>query len=118
MINKHAKSQGGIICVSRNLSPYYRWRTTKHARGLYHQAVLERTDIDDHDSSAHKDLRCSEVTQSEVMQAVYFLEVKNKNELYCLFSRTLAPKAVENDLSGVDKTGQSDLSESDCWKEE
>jgi hypothetical protein len=56
MINKYAKSQGVIICVSRNLSSHYRWRATKHARGLYHQAALERTDMDDHDSSAHKDL--------------------------------------------------------------
>jgi hypothetical protein len=62
MINKHARSQGWIICVSRNMSS---WRTTKHARRLYHQAVLEQTDMDDHNSSAHKDLRCSQVTHSE-----------------------------------------------------
>jgi hypothetical protein len=110
MINKHAKSQGGIICVSRNLSSYYMWRTTKHARGLYHHAALERTDMGDHDSQDLKDLRCSQVTHRDVMQAVQnfvnFFEVENKNEFYCLFSGTLAPKEVENDLTGADKTGK------------
>jgi hypothetical protein len=53
---QHAKSQGGIICVDRNMSSWY---ATKHARGLHHQAALGRTDMDDHDSSAHKDLRSS-----------------------------------------------------------
>jgi hypothetical protein len=64
-INKHAKSQGEIIDFSSNLSAYYRWCTTRHATGLYDPAVLQRADMDDHDSSAHKDLRCTQITQSE-----------------------------------------------------
>jgi hypothetical protein len=100
-INKHAKSQGEIIDSSRNLSAYYRWCTTRHARGLYHQAALERADMDDHDSSAHKDPRCSQITQSEedtikVIQAVQNFvnrfKFENKNELYCLSSETSAPQ--------------------------
>jgi hypothetical protein len=44
-----------------------------------------------------------------VQNFVNFFEVENKNELYCLFSGTLAPKEVENDLHvpGANKTGQS-----------
>ena len=42
-----------------------------------------------------------------VQNFVNFFEVENNNELYCLFSGTLAPNEVENDLLGADKTGQS-----------
>jgi ferredoxin-NADP reductase len=72
--------------------------------------------MDDHDPSAHKDLRCSQITQSEedtvkVMQTVRnfvdFFEVENKNVLYCLFSGTMAPNEVENYLRSVDTTGQA-----------
>jgi hypothetical protein len=32
MINRHAKSDGGIIGFSRNQSAYHRWSMTRHAR--------------------------------------------------------------------------------------
>ena len=39
-INRHAKSQGGIIGFSRNYSAYYRWSTTRHFRTHYTEAAL------------------------------------------------------------------------------
>jgi hypothetical protein len=47
----------------------------------------------------------------KVIQAVQnfinFFAVKNKNERCYVFSGTLAPNKVENNLLGADKTGQS-----------
>ena len=46
MINKHAKSDGGIVGFSRNPSAYYRWSVTHHVRSDYHQTTLELLDMD------------------------------------------------------------------------
>jgi hypothetical protein len=43
-----------------------------------------------------------------VQNVVNFFEVENKNELFCLFSGTMTPKEVENDLLSADKTGQTE----------
>ena len=45
-INKHAKSNGGIIGFSRSLPAYYRWTVTRHNRAQYVSALLQITDIE------------------------------------------------------------------------
>lgn len=64
-INKHAKSDGGIVGFSRNQSAYYRWSVTRHVRADYHQATLELLGMDSQESSSHKSLRPSNISQSE-----------------------------------------------------
>eukprot|EP00745_Piridium_sociabile_P026705 TRINITY_DN42673_c0_g1_i18.p1 TRINITY_DN42673_c0_g1~~TRINITY_DN42673_c0_g1_i18.p1 ORF type:complete len:760 (+),score=189.88 TRINITY_DN42673_c0_g1_i18:236-2515(+) len=114
-INRHAKSQGGIKGFSTSQKTYHRWVTTRHDRALYHQATLESVDMDSQENTAHKDLRPSQVTQSDadtvkVMQAVNNFvnpfQIENKNELYCLSSGAPAPKDVENDLLSADRVGE------------
>ena len=64
-INRYAKSHGGIIGFSRNQSAYYRWCTTRHARGTYHQATLLLADMDSQEIDSHKDLRSSQTAKSQ-----------------------------------------------------
>ena len=60
-INRHAKSQGGIIGFSRNYAAYYRWCMTRHLRAQYVEATLQRTEMSNDEVSIHKDLRTSQI---------------------------------------------------------
>ena len=40
-INKHAKSEGGIVGFSRNLQAYDRWVLTRHGRAMYAAAAFD-----------------------------------------------------------------------------
>ena len=64
-INRHAKSQGGIIGFSRNYAAYYRWCMTRHLRAQYVEATLKRTEMSNDEVSVHKDLRTSQIESSE-----------------------------------------------------
>ena len=55
-VNKHAKSNGGIIGFSRSLPAYYRWTVTRHNRAQYVSAVLHMTDIETKSDENHKEL--------------------------------------------------------------
>ena len=113
-INRHAKSHGGIICFSRNYAAYYRWCMTRHSRAQYLQVTMEMVDMDNTDSSSHKDIRKSEIQHSEadvrkVVDAISNFvnpsEVKNKDLLYCISSGSPAPADVEEDLFSADMSG-------------
>ena len=114
-INRHAKSHGGIIGFSRDHSAYYRWCTTRHARGTYHQATLFLADMDSQENDSHKDLRQSQIAKTEddvirVMGALHNFsnpfECDNKDSLYCLSSGVPTPKDVESDILNADKIGE------------
>lgn len=114
-INRHAKSQGGIIGFSRNPSAYYRWCTTRHSRASYLQATLELAEMDTAESSTHKDLRPCEISQSEeatgkVVKAITnFINpfnVDDNENLYCLSFGAPATKEIEEDLLSVRKRGR------------
>ena len=113
-INRHAKSHGGIIGFSRNYAAYYRWCMTRHSRAQYLQATMEMVDMDNTDSSSHKDIRKSEIQHSEadvrmVVDAISnFLnpfEVENKDVLYCISPGAPALADVEEDLLSADMSG-------------
>ena len=44
-INRHAKSQGGIIGFRRNYAAYYRWCVTRHYQTKLMDATLFLVDI-------------------------------------------------------------------------
>ena len=64
-INRHAKSQGGIIGFSRNYAVYYRWCVTRHLRAQYVEASLQHTKMSFDETSIHKDLRVSQIQSTE-----------------------------------------------------
>ena len=107
-INRHAKFHGGITGFSSNYAAYiYRWCMTQHSRTQYLQATREMVDMDNTDSSFHKDIRKSEIQHSEtdvrkVVDAISNFvnpsEAKNKDFLYCISSGAPAPADVEEDL--------------------
>ena len=64
-IDYHAKSNGGIFGFSRNHTAYYKWCLTRHATGSYHQATLALSDLNGQECCLLKDLRSSQILQSE-----------------------------------------------------
>ena len=106
-INRHAKSHGGIIGFSRNSAAYYRWCVTRHSRAQYVEATLDMADMTASEASAHKELRVSQMQNSEnnvkkITEAVLGFtnpfQVENKEELYCLSSGIPATQEVSNSL--------------------
>ena len=63
--NRHAKSHGGIIGFSRNCAAYYRWCITRHSRAQHVEATLDMADMTSSETSAHKELRVSQMKSSE-----------------------------------------------------
>ena len=63
-INRHAKSQGGIIGYSRNYAAYYRWCVTRHLRAQYVEASLQRTEMSCDEAYIHKGLRLSQIQKA------------------------------------------------------
>ena len=56
-INRSAKTQGGVIGFSRNVSAYQRWCVARHKRATYVDATLERLNMLQDSGSAHKSTR-------------------------------------------------------------
>lgn len=120
-INKHAKCQGGIVGFSRNYSAYYRWCSTRHCRAKYVEAVLELTDMLSEESSLHKDLRRSQMAESEsdvkkVMNAICsftnpFDTGRSTEHLYCLSSGVPAKPDVAEDLLNAASIGETSMTE-------
>ena len=116
-INRHAKSQGGIIGFSRNYAAYYRWCMTRHLRAQYVEAILQRTEMSNDEVSVHKDLRTSQIQNSEqdfkrVIAAISgftnpFCSDVNPNELYCLSSGVPAKPDVADDLLKAPEIGRN-----------
>lgn len=114
-INRHAKSNGGIIGFSRNYSAYYRWCVTRHARASYVAATLQMADMEDSDEYSHKSTRPSEIKQNEkevqklctaFRNFINPFEVEIKDSLFSLSSGAKAPAGVEKDLLQVDEIGK------------
>ena len=95
-INRHAKLQGGIKGFCRSYTAYYRWYMTRHLRAQYVEASLQRTEMSTDELSIHKDMRASQIQNTErdvklVIQAISgftnpFGSDVNTDELYCLSS--------------------------------
>ena len=84
---------------------------TRHSQAQYLQATIELLDMDNTDSSSHKDFRKSEIQYSEadvrmvvdaISNFVNSFEVENKDLLYCISSEAPAPADVEKDLLSAD----------------
>ena len=56
-IKRSAKTQGGVIGFSRNVSAYQRWCVARHKHATYVDATLERLDMLQDSGSAHKSTR-------------------------------------------------------------
>ena len=116
IINRHAKSQGDVIGFSRNYAIYYRWCLTRHLRAQYVEASLQQTEMSYDESSVHKDLRVSQIQNSE-RDVKRVLEViagftnpsssdVNPDELYCLSSDVPVKPEVANNLLQASVIGQ------------
>ena len=115
-INRHAKSQGGIIGFSRNYAAYYRWCITPHIRAKYVEATLQRTEMSSDEISSHKDLRPAQMQSSEhdvkrVLEATSgftnpFSSSVEDNELYCLSSGVPAKPDIAKDLIEAQDIGR------------
>ena len=75
---------------------------------------MEKVDMDNTDSSSHKDIRKSEIQHSEadarkvvdaILNFVNPSEVESKDLLYCISSGAPAPADVEEDLFSADMSG-------------
>ena len=89
-INRHAKSQGGIIGFSRNYAAYYRWCLTRHYRAKLVEATLFSADIFPDELTVHKEfqpaqIKSSEIATSQMKEAIINFtnqfEVENKDDL-------------------------------------
>ena len=119
-INRHAKSQGGIIGFSRNYAAYYRWCITRHYRTQLVEATLFIADMSSDEFSVHKELqpaqiRNSEVATSKMKDAIVSFtnpfEVDQEEELFCLASGKPAPNDVREDLLQAYDRGQKAMEE-------
>lgn len=114
-INKHAKSQGGIIGFSRNYSAYYRWCTTRHCRAKYVEATLQTTDMISEESSVHKELQPAQIRDSEanvvkIQEAISgflnpFHTDNCTDDLYCVSSGKPTKPEVSADLLNASNIG-------------
>lgn len=113
-INRHAKSSAGIVGFSRSLSTYNRWCLTRHERASYVAATMELSDMGSSEFTSHKDLRSSQIRQTEddtckVIKAIHNFtnpfEVDCHSLLYCLSSGVPASQDVEQDLLEAERKG-------------
>ena len=120
-INRHAKSAGGIIGFSRNISAYYRWCVTRHSRAAYVEATYDMANMSHSDTSInHKEMRPHNIKNSErdvqkVREAFSNFTnpftIEDKEELFCLSSGVPASPDVTRDLQSAEAVGQQ------CFKE-
>ena len=119
-INRHAKSQGGIIGFSRNYAAYYRWCVTRHYRTKLVEATLFLADIFPDELSVHKEfqpaqIKSSENATSQMTDAIRNFtdpfSVENRTELFCIASGKPTPEDVRQDLLQAQERGQSAMNE-------
>ena len=90
---------------------------TRHLRAQYVEATLQRTEMSNDEVSVHKDLRTSQIQNSEqdvkrVIAAISgftnpFCSDVNPNELYCLSSGVPAKPDVADDLLKAPEIGRN-----------
>ena len=114
-INKHAKSNGGIIGFSRSLPAYYRWTVTRHNRAQYVSALLQITDIESKSGEIQKEFCPSTIKKSEIAVQKTISAFKafinpfemNTNELVNLSSGQKIPDDITNDVLTAEQKGKS-----------
>ena len=86
---------------------YYRWCITRHSRAQYVEATLDMADMTSSETSAHEELRVSQMKSSKanvkkITEAVLSFTnpfaLQNKQELYCLSSCVPATREVSRSL--------------------
>ena len=90
---------------------------TRHLRAQYVEATLQRTEMSNDEVSVHKDLRTSQIQNSEqdvkwMIAAISgftnpFCSDVNPNELYCLSSGVPAKPDVADDLLKAPEIGRN-----------
>ena len=63
-VNRAAKTQGGVIGITRRPSAYYRWCLTRSRRAEYLDATFDMAGINVHNDRGHKAARPSEVKKA------------------------------------------------------
>ena len=116
-INRSAKTPGGIIGFSKKASTYHRWAITRHTRGSYAQAALNRVDMTFEGDNIHKSVRSSELKRSEITVQKLMDTFKlfmdpfdvtggDQKQLYCLSSGQPASDKVSKDLLSYVDSGK------------
>ena len=82
-INKHAKSEAGIIGFSRNLQAYDRWVLTRHERALYAAAAFGIAVMGDDGYERRKDLHKNDILKSQ-------MKVEKTIETICNFTNQMS----------------------------
>ena len=85
-INRSAKTSGGIIGFSRNVSAYYRWCITRHQRALFLEATRDRVGIN----------RCSANTCCTRKSDLKHME-KDVQRVHQAFQNFINPMSCTND---------------------
>ena len=113
-INRHAKTNGGIVGFSRSLPAYYRWLVTRHNRAQYVSAVNQMTEIESKTDENHKEFSTAALKKGEiaVQNTISAFEAfinpfqVCRNELVNLSSGQKVPDAIANDLLMAEANGQ------------
>ena len=65
MINRSAKTTGGVVSFSLNRNAYYCWCVTRHKRASYLEAMYVQLRINTEATTVHGSLRPCELRNSE-----------------------------------------------------
>ena len=123
-INKHAKSEGGVIGFSRNLQAYDRWVLTRHERTLYAAAAFGVAGMSDDGYDRRKDLRKNDIhkglmqvekTIETICNFTNPFEFGENNSLVCLSSGMRVPQETAETMVKLDKLGSTQYEE--CIKQ-
>ena len=113
-INRHAKSEGGVIGFSRNLQVYDCWVLTRHERALYVAAAFGEAGMDDDGYDRRKDFRKAyiykglkhvEKTIETICNFTNPFEILENNSLICLSSGMRVPQDTAETMVKIDKLG-------------
>ena len=113
-INRHAKSQGGIIGFSRNHSAHHRWCNTRHTRASFLQATREMVGMANSECTTLKELRSSQIlnTEEEVSSVISAFTnfvnpfaVEDPDLFYCIASGAPATDDIAHELLSADEVG-------------
>ena len=119
-INKHAKSEGGVIGFSRNLQAYDRWVLTRHKRALYAAAAFGVAGMSDDGYDRRKDLRKNDIhkglmqvekTIETICNFTNPFELHENNSLVCLSSGMKVPQGTSETMVILDKLGSTQYEE-------
>jgi len=120
-INRSAKTRGGIIGFSRNVSAYHRWCLTRHTRATFLEATIDRADMSTNVESFHKCTRPSQIRRSDSevanIQAAFqqfrspLMYTEDDDVLYCLSSGQPASDEVCGDLLRYTEVGEISAAE-------